>query len=132
VTLVGRLVEADAVGARGGTNPARFVIGVELKTADQIRGLIIEAFEGVPGGSIYWAFILVNTFHSLTSSLLTPLSRHFVVPLPFLLTLLRRPTEDTRKWRRCSPKILDPRILLLTLFKPQEALSVVRLCLLYP
>jgi hypothetical protein len=49
VTLVRGLVEADAVCARCSTDASGLVICVEMKTVDEIAGLIIEATKGVVG-----------------------------------------------------------------------------------
>jgi hypothetical protein len=43
--MVGRLVKSNAVGARGGTHAAGLLLGVELKIANEIIGMVVEAGE---------------------------------------------------------------------------------------
>jgi hypothetical protein len=45
VTVVGSLIEADAVRARCGPYTAGFLVGVKLEIADEIAGLVVEVRE---------------------------------------------------------------------------------------
>jgi len=47
MALVGRLIEADAVGTRGCTHATGLLVWVKVETANQIDGFIVKVLEVV-------------------------------------------------------------------------------------
>lgn len=49
MSMIGGLVESDAVSTRGSSYTARLVIGVELEVANEIARMVVEAGEVLRG-----------------------------------------------------------------------------------
>jgi hypothetical protein len=49
VTVVGSLIEANTIRAGCGAHSAGFFVGVELKVANEVAGLVVEGCEMLGG-----------------------------------------------------------------------------------
>jgi hypothetical protein len=155
VALVRSLVETDTVCSRCSTGASGLVICVEMKTVDEIGGLIIEATEGVGGRLLNGTCDIV----SLDSSLLGfvrvvptqhgPMAPVRVAPwdlryvyaecptfnslhIKKSITLLRSATQHAREGRRRAPHRLHPLLLLLPPFQSRQPFRVIYHRLLNP
>jgi hypothetical protein len=116
MAMVGRLVEADAVGARCCAYAARFLLGVELEIAYKIAGVIVKAGEVLCCGLLqgYWERLAIRSNDGAGCH-----------------TLLRRPTQHRRERRRGAPDVLEARVVVPLAFQAGDAVGQFGLPLLY-
>jgi hypothetical protein len=116
MTMVGRLVEADAVGAGCCAHAAGFLLGVELETADEIARVVVKAREVLYGGLLqrYWERLAIYSDNGAGCH-----------------TLLRRAAQHRRERRRGAPDVLQARVVVPLAFEAGDAVGQFGLTLLH-